>query len=239
MTSSPQSPVLARVSPAPPTTTPSTSWATPMSSGDACVTRPPSWNRSRVGSLVDAGLRRGIRVLDVGAGFGDVSLLAASLVAPGGSVIGVERDVAAVSTATERADELGADGVSFVAGDIRDVELDGLVERRSAVRADVRTIRRRSDCLGTPNTTCPVQRLLEPGPGQPVIGCWLYRRRTTGRSASNQHDGQAGSPGVRTLENVERFPDVRDVDLETEGTSALVACRTSSPTIESAMESSD
>ncbi len=78
--------------------------------------------------LVDAGLRRGMRVLDVGAGFGDVSLLAASLVAPGGSVIGVERDVAAVSTATERADELGADGVSFVAGDIRDVELDGLVD---------------------------------------------------------------------------------------------------------------
>ena len=39
-------------------------------------------------ALVAAGLQPGIRVLDMGAGFGDVTLLAASLVGPTGSVVG-------------------------------------------------------------------------------------------------------------------------------------------------------
>jgi len=38
----------------------------------------------------DAGVTRGMRVLDVGSGVGDVALLAARLVGPGGSVVGVD-----------------------------------------------------------------------------------------------------------------------------------------------------
>ena len=75
--------------------------------------------------LVDAGLRPGMRVLDVGSGFGDVSLLAASLVRPGGCVVGNERDADAVTQATRRADELGAGDVSFVAGDLREAAVEG------------------------------------------------------------------------------------------------------------------
>ena len=66
----------------------------------------------------------------VGAGFGDVSLLAASVVGPGGSVVGVERDETAAAQATERAAESGARNVSFDAGDLRDVELEGAAVRQ-------------------------------------------------------------------------------------------------------------
>jgi SAM-dependent methyltransferase len=71
--------------------------------------------------LLDAGLRAGMRVLDVGAGFGDVSLLAASIVGPGGEVLGVERESAAVRQATIRAAELGVANVSFVSADVREL----------------------------------------------------------------------------------------------------------------------
>lgn len=74
--------------------------------------------------LDDAGVRPGQHVLDVGAGFGDVSLLAASIVGPTGRVVGVEREPAAVTQATARAVAQRAATVSFVEGDLRDVRLD-------------------------------------------------------------------------------------------------------------------
>ena len=39
-----------------------------------------------------AGITAGMRVLDIGCGAGDVSFLAAELVGPTGSVVGVDRD---------------------------------------------------------------------------------------------------------------------------------------------------
>lgn len=62
--------------------------------------------------LIDAGLRSGMRILDVGSGFGDVSLLAASIVGSTGEVLGVERDATAVTQATARAARLGARNVA-------------------------------------------------------------------------------------------------------------------------------
>ncbi len=52
--------------------------------------------------LLDAGLAPGMRVLDVGCGIGDVSMLAASIVGPSGSVLGVDRGAAAVQAAEQR-----------------------------------------------------------------------------------------------------------------------------------------
>jgi len=53
--------------------------------------------------LVRAGLKEGMRVLDVGSGGGDVSFLAAELVGPEGSVLGVDRSAEAVERARTRA----------------------------------------------------------------------------------------------------------------------------------------
>ena len=55
----------------------------------------------------EAGVDTGQRVLDVGSGVGDVALLAARLVGPSGTVIGVERDPNTVATASSRASAAG------------------------------------------------------------------------------------------------------------------------------------
>jgi ubiquinone/menaquinone biosynthesis C-methylase UbiE len=49
-----------------------------------------------------AGIAPGMRVLDLGCGMGDVSLLAARLVGPTGSVVGIDRDEVIVRKARER-----------------------------------------------------------------------------------------------------------------------------------------
>jgi ubiquinone/menaquinone biosynthesis C-methylase UbiE len=53
------------------------------------------------------GLAPGMRVLDLGCGMGDVSLLAADIVGPSGKVLGVDRDPQALARARERADQQG------------------------------------------------------------------------------------------------------------------------------------
>ena len=60
------------------------------------------------------GLKPGMRVLDLGCGMGDVSLLAADIVGPAGRVLGVDRDAQALDRARERAAQHGCAGyVSF------------------------------------------------------------------------------------------------------------------------------
>jgi ubiquinone/menaquinone biosynthesis C-methylase UbiE len=54
-----------------------------------------------------AGLTRGMRVLDLGCGVGDVSLLAGEIVGPTGAVLGLDRSPEAIATAEKRAVEAG------------------------------------------------------------------------------------------------------------------------------------
>lgn len=54
--------------------------------------------------LQQAGLARGMRVLDLGSGAGNVARLAGELVGPEGSVVGIERDPAAAALARQRTD---------------------------------------------------------------------------------------------------------------------------------------
>jgi len=72
----------------------------------------------------DAGIGRGMHVLDIGSGPGDVSFLAADLVGPTGSVVGVDANPEVVRTAIGRAEASGLVHVSFMAGDVRDLALD-------------------------------------------------------------------------------------------------------------------
>ena len=83
------------------------------------------YDRSTRRLFEDAGLTRGMKVLDVGSGAGDVALLAADLVGPGGSVVGVDSNPEVLETARERARAADLDNVTFLAGDFRTVALPG------------------------------------------------------------------------------------------------------------------
>jgi ubiquinone/menaquinone biosynthesis C-methylase UbiE len=74
--------------------------------------------------FLDAGLTKGMRVLDVGCGVGDVSLLCADLVGPKGEVVGVDRDPLAVSAAQERVRATWISGIKFLEGDLRTLDFD-------------------------------------------------------------------------------------------------------------------
>ena len=68
--------------------------------------------------LRDAGIGAGMRVLDIGCGMGDVSMLAAQLVGPSGQVVGVDLDGLALARARERTSALGLANVTFVQSDV-------------------------------------------------------------------------------------------------------------------------
>lgn len=73
----------------------------------------------------EAGIAKGMRVLDVGSGSGDVALAAAELVGSEGQVVGVDVDGAILETARKRAKEAGLANTTFVEGDARTLELSG------------------------------------------------------------------------------------------------------------------
>ena len=78
--------------------------------------------------LEDVGLCRGMRVLDVGSGVGDVALMAASMVAPDGEVVGIDLDESAVEAARHRAASEQVNGVRFHACDFADYSPDSLFD---------------------------------------------------------------------------------------------------------------
>jgi SAM-dependent methyltransferase len=74
--------------------------------------------------LEDAGISRGMKVLDVGTGAGDVALLAAELVGCDGTVVGIDFNPELIATAQARVSGAGFENVSFVVGDAASAELD-------------------------------------------------------------------------------------------------------------------
>jgi SAM-dependent methyltransferase len=75
--------------------------------------------------MVEAGVDRGMRVLDVGSGAGDVAMLVADLVGPDGEVIGFDLSAAGVELARERAAARSMRNVRFLAGAVDELDLDG------------------------------------------------------------------------------------------------------------------
>jgi 2-polyprenyl-3-methyl-5-hydroxy-6-metoxy-1,4-benzoquinol methylase len=70
--------------------------------------------------LRNAEIGPGMRVLDLGCGAGDVSMLAAELVGPSGSVVGIDRNPQVIALAGARARTAGLEQVTF-----KEVALDG------------------------------------------------------------------------------------------------------------------
>jgi ubiquinone/menaquinone biosynthesis C-methylase UbiE len=60
-----------------------------------------------------AGIGPGMRVLDLGCGVGDVAIVAADLVGPSGSVVGIDRDADSVAWASKRVAEAGYKNIRF------------------------------------------------------------------------------------------------------------------------------
>lgn len=71
-----------------------------------------------------AGLSTGMRVLDIGCGIGDVSLLAASIVGTQGTVLGIDRASSSVEAAGRRAAALGVTHARFQVADLATFETD-------------------------------------------------------------------------------------------------------------------
>src|SRR5262249_40671545 len=67
----------------------------------------------------------GNRVLDVGAGIGDVSLLLGKIVGPAGEVVGVERDPKSVARARARVEAAALTNISFLESEIAGVRNAG------------------------------------------------------------------------------------------------------------------
>src|SRR5215469_15672652 len=81
----------------------------------------------------EAGIGPGQRVLDLGSGMGDVSMLVARLVGPSGEVVGVERDANSIARAKARAAAARLRNVNFLNTDVNNVAdqqpFDGVVGR--------------------------------------------------------------------------------------------------------------
>ena len=77
------------------------------------------------GVLTAAGITRGMRVLDLGSGAGDVALTLAQLVGPEGAVVGVDANEAILDTARSRVAAAGWTNVEFRGGDIGRLDLEG------------------------------------------------------------------------------------------------------------------
>lgn len=78
--------------------------------------------------MVEAGIGPGMRVLDIGCGVGDVSLLCADLVGPTGSVVGIDREASAVELARIRASQADHGHLSFLVGDYRELAISALFD---------------------------------------------------------------------------------------------------------------
>jgi ubiquinone/menaquinone biosynthesis C-methylase UbiE len=68
--------------------------------------------------LRDAGISSGMRVLDIGCGMGDVTMIAAQLVGSTGQVTSIDLDQASIETAQRRAASFGFENTSFHRADI-------------------------------------------------------------------------------------------------------------------------
>jgi SAM-dependent methyltransferase len=147
------------------------------------------------GVLTAAGVTRGMRVLDLGSGAGDVALAVAQLVGPEGEVVGVDANGAILDTARSRVAAAGWTNVRFRRGDIASLDVDGpfdavvgrwilmyLDDPAAVVRAACRRLRPggivafiESSDLVTPVRTVPpmpvhedVIRWMTPPPGAPT-----------------------------------------------------------------------
>ena len=70
--------------------------------------------------LRQLGIKEGLRVLDLGCGTGDVSMLAAEMVGPAGSVVGIDQSAAAIDKAEARVRDRGYQQIIFCVSSVEE-----------------------------------------------------------------------------------------------------------------------
>lgn len=85
--------------------------------------------------LLDAGIKPGMKVLDIGCGFGEVTFLIAELIGKSGEVIGIDSNELAITKAKGRIKESGFSNINFKQEDLTKVSselgrFDAVVARR-------------------------------------------------------------------------------------------------------------
>jgi ubiquinone/menaquinone biosynthesis C-methylase UbiE len=120
--------------------------------------------------LTLAGIGPGMRVLDIGCGAGDVTMIAARLVGPTGSVIGVDMNADVLDLARARTDEAGLTNVTYQQANLPDLELaepvDALIGRLILIHlADPADTVRKLSALVRPGGVVSFQELNSRHPG--------------------------------------------------------------------------
>lgn len=75
------------------------------------------------GFFKNAGITKGMKVLDIGSGSGDVALILAEMVGESGKVVGIDVNGQILETARDRVKKAGFANVTFIEGDSRNIEL--------------------------------------------------------------------------------------------------------------------
>jgi ubiquinone/menaquinone biosynthesis C-methylase UbiE len=86
------------------------------------------WGEATLEMLRAADIQPGMRLLDLGCGAGDVSLLAATLVGPTGSVLAIDKSPEAVATTRRRAASAGLHQIQCEVADIEQLQVQGLFD---------------------------------------------------------------------------------------------------------------
>jgi ubiquinone/menaquinone biosynthesis C-methylase UbiE len=113
--------------------------------------------------FAEAGIRPGMRVLDLGCGTGAATFVAADLVGPGGSVVGVDHSPEALARARVRAAQRGLAQVQFIEGDIHDPApggpFDAIVEQLTLwlVPDPAEVLRRQATVLRPGGLVVPIE----------------------------------------------------------------------------------
>src|SRR5215469_1348765 len=135
--------------------------------------------------FAEAGIRPGMRVLDLGCGAGDATFVAAELVGPGGSAVGVDHSPDALARGRLRAAQRGLAHVQFIEGDIHEPApggpFDAIVERLVlwSVPDPAAVLRRQAMVLRPGGLVVPIEidgsatRLLPENPRATQYKSWL------------------------------------------------------------------
>jgi len=130
--------------------------------------------------LQNAGIKPGMRILDLGCGAGDVAMLAGDLVGPSGFVLGIDRSPDAIELATHRASAAEQDHVRFATCAIEQFSsaepFDMVVGRYVMVhQADVPAFIRKAASLTKPGGIIAFHEIVLLDPmveSHPVVPLW-------------------------------------------------------------------